>query len=311
MHLRKHLLYICAGIIVLGLVYFFALSDIFHPKQIASYENFTDISEEYDATDEIEAAAQQYADSTEQAVVIHGRSGDSQQVIYLTFDGMESRGNMEGILKALKKRGWHASFFLEGANAAHEQVITEKLANEDQLIGNYSFVGITKAERLETDRLLEQFCKTQKVLALTAGNPAAYFKLPETRYLPALLRAAKASGLDYAVQSDIVMKENELTRPGGVEQLMAQVKPGMIISIRLDHPVPIIFYEKKEADVPAIDMKPTIKDNVAASAEGVSIVEAVQNLCEALASQEYTVEPVSKLTGPLNHSQEGGSGNES
>lgn len=136
MHLRKHLLYICAGIIVLGLVYFFALSDIFHPKQIASYENFTDISEEYDATDEIEAAAQQYADSTEQAVVIHGRSGDSQQVIYLTFDGMESRGNMEGILKALKKRGWHASFFLEGANAAHEQVITEKLANEDQLIGN-------------------------------------------------------------------------------------------------------------------------------------------------------------------------------
>ena len=49
MHLRKHLLYICAGIIVLGLVYFFALSDIFHPKQIASYENFTDISEEYDA----------------------------------------------------------------------------------------------------------------------------------------------------------------------------------------------------------------------------------------------------------------------
>ena len=73
MHLKKHLLYICAGILVLGLVYFFALSDIFHPKQIASYENFTDINEEYDATDEIEAAAQKYADSSAQAAVIHGR----------------------------------------------------------------------------------------------------------------------------------------------------------------------------------------------------------------------------------------------
>lgn len=107
------------------------------------------------------------------------------------------------------------------------------------------------------------------------------------------------------------MKENELTQPGGVEQLMAQVKPGMIVSIRLDHPVPIIFYEKKEADVPAIDMKPTIKDNAAASVEGGSIVEAVQSLCEALSAQGYTVEPVSKLTEPFPTMPEGGNGNES
>ena len=39
MHLKKHLLYIFAVLCVFGVVYFYALSDIFHPKQIASYEN--------------------------------------------------------------------------------------------------------------------------------------------------------------------------------------------------------------------------------------------------------------------------------
>ena len=295
MHLKKHLMYICLGLVVLGLIYFLALSDTFHPKQVASYENFTEISEEYDATEEIKKAGQAYTESSDQAVVIHGNPDAGQPVIYLTFDGMESRGNMEGILKALQKKGFQASFFVEGANAAHEEKVTQKLVDENQLIGNYSFVGITKAERLDTDRLIEQFCKTQKVLSLVAGKPATYFKLPETRYLPALLRAAKASGLDYAVQSDLVVKEADLTKPGGVDALLAQIKPGMIVSIRLDHPVPIIFYDKKEADVPAIDKKPTIKDMPETKSEGVPIVDAVQQLCEALAAQGYGVERVDKI----------------
>lgn len=185
--------------------------------------------------------------------------------------------------------------------------MTQKLVDEDQLIGNYGFVGLTKAERLDADRLIEQFCKTQKVLSLVAGKPATYFALPETRYLPALLRAAKACGLDYAVESDIVIKESDFTRPNGVEKLLQQIQPGMVVSIRLDHPVPIIFYEKKEADVPAIDKKPTIKDDTAVDGQSVPVVEAVQALCNALADQGYTVEPVSTLVPISANIREGAS----
>ena len=56
MHLKKHLIFIFAIVCVLGAIYFYALSDMFHPKQIASYENFTEMSEEFDATQEIAAA---------------------------------------------------------------------------------------------------------------------------------------------------------------------------------------------------------------------------------------------------------------
>ena len=53
MHLKKHLLYIFVVLCALGMVYVYALSDIFHPKQIASYENFTEMAEELDASGRI------------------------------------------------------------------------------------------------------------------------------------------------------------------------------------------------------------------------------------------------------------------
>lgn len=300
MHLRKHLLYIFAGLLILALFYFFALSNFFRPPQLTSYENFTDISEAYDATDEIEAAQKAYAQSPAQAAVIQGNPNNGQ-VIYLTFNGMESRGNMDAILKILRDRGLKVSFFVEGANAAHEETIIQKMQNDGHLIGNYSFVGLTKAERLDTARLLEQFCKTQKVLELTTGAPAAYFALPDTRYLPALLRAAKASGLDYAVASTLTITESDLTQPDGVTKLLAQIQPGMILSIRLDHPVPIQFYNKEDVDPrPAIDKGPTIVDAPPQTTKNVSIVDAVAALCDGLAEAGYTTAPVSELTTPVN-----------
>ena len=53
MHLKKHLMFIFAILCVLGMIYFYSLSDMFHPKQIASYENFTEMSEEFEDSKEI------------------------------------------------------------------------------------------------------------------------------------------------------------------------------------------------------------------------------------------------------------------
>lgn len=113
-----------------GTYLFLALSDIFHPKQVASYENFTEISEEYDATEEINEATDIYAKSADMARIVKGTPGTDKKVVYLTFNGMESRGNMEGIVKAMLQHGFHGTFFVEGANAAHEEKVTQKLVDE-------------------------------------------------------------------------------------------------------------------------------------------------------------------------------------
>ena len=61
MHLKKHLLFIFTILCALGMIYFYALSDMFHPKQIASYENFTEMTEDFDVTKEMEEASPVYA----------------------------------------------------------------------------------------------------------------------------------------------------------------------------------------------------------------------------------------------------------
>ena len=292
MHLKKHLLFIFAIICALGLVYFYALSDMFHPKQIASYENFTEMSEEFDASKEIAEAAKTYQGLKTQAGIIRGNSNAVAKIIALTFDGMESRGNMEAILKIITDQGWHATFFAEGVNAARNETVIRKMKQEEQLIGNYSFVGVSKAERLQPELLLEQFCRTQKILKVVTGNEPKIFKLHDTRYTDDLLRAAKASGLDNAVQSDLEIYVRKLDNDVAMADFVEKIQPGMIVSLQLGRPAPIRYSQKKGPDTPAVDKQPSIQEKNTIQVKDVTTVEIVKNLCNRLKEKGFKVATV-------------------
>ena len=295
MHLKKHLLFIFVIVFVLGLIYFYALSDMFHPKQIASYENFTEMSEDFDATKEIAEAAKKYKELTTQAGIIKGNDKAVARIIALTFDGMESRGNMEAILKIMTDQGWHATFFAEGVNAARNETVVRKMKQEEQLIGNYSFVGVSKAERLEPEVLLEQFCRTQKILKLVTGHEPKLFKLYDTRYTDDLLRAAKASGLDNAVQSDLDIYVRKLDNDAAMTDFVAKIQPGMIVSLQLGRPAPIKYSQKKGPDTPAVDKQPSIQEKNTVQVKEVTTVEIVKNFCRLLKEKGFTVVTVNVI----------------
>lgn len=296
MHLKKHLLFIVAMLCILGAIYFYSLSDMFHPKQIASYENFTEMSEEFDATQEIAAAEKKYQSLKEPAGVIKGSEKITANVIALTFDGMDSRGNMDAILKIVTDHKWHATFFVEGVNAARNATVIKNLQEEEQLIGNYSFVGISKAERLESGVLFEQFCRTQKILKLLTGSEPKLFRLHDTRYLDYLLRSARACGLENAVESDVAIYVRKLADESTMDQFADGIKPGMIVSLQMSRPVPIVYSEKKGPDKPAIDKKPSIQDKNTLQIKEVTTVEIVKKLCEKLKEKGFTVVTVNMLT---------------
>ena len=282
MHLKKHLMFIFAILCVLGMIYFYALSDMFHPKQIASYENFTEMKEEFDVTEEIAEASKNFNASKTPAGIIIGKNEVEGNFIALTFDGMDSRGNMEAILKIITDQGWHASFFVEGVNAARNTVVIQKLVQDENLIGNYSFVGISKAEQMTPGALFEQFCRTQKIIKLITGSEPKLFKLQDTRYMDELLRAAKACGLENAVQSDVIIPVGQLGDDEVMKRFVDEIQPGMIVSLQMGRPVPIQYTRKKGPDTPAIDKKPTVQDKQTIEAKGSSTVEIVKKLCNAL-----------------------------
>ncbi len=295
MHLKKHLIFIFAIVCVLGAIYFYALSDMFHPKQIASYENFTEMSEEFDATQEIAAAEKKYQSQLKPAGVIKGSGKVAINVIALTFDGMDSRGNMDAVLKIITDHKWHATFFVEGVNAARNATVIKNLQEEEQLIGNYSFVGISKAERMEPEALLEQFCRTQKILKILTGSEPKLFRLHDTRYLDHLLRSARACGLENAVESDTSVYVRRLADAEVMEKFISGIKPGMIVSIQMSRPVLIKFSPKKGPDKPAIDKKPTIQDKNTVQVKEVPTVEIVKTLCEKIKARGFTVVTVNML----------------
>ena len=296
MHLKKHLMFITAILCVLGAIYFYSLSDLFHPKQIASYENFTEMSEEFDATQEIAAAEKKYQSQPEPAGIIKGSDKITANVIALTFDGMDSRGNMDAILKIVTDHKWHATFFVEGVNAARNATVIKNLLEEEQLIGNYSFVGISKAERMEPEVLFEQFCRTQKILKMLTGSEPKLFRLHDTRYLDYLLRSARACGLENAVESDVAVYVRRLAASEEMEKFVDSIKPGMIVSLQMSRPVPINFSKKKGPDKPAIDKKPTIQEKNTVQVKEVTTVEIVKALCEKLKVRGFTVITVNMLT---------------
>lgn len=296
MHLKKHLMFIFAILCVLGAIYFYSLSDLFHPKQIASYENFTEMSEEFDATHEIAEAEKKYKSLPEPAGVIKGTGKITGNVIALTFDGMDSRGNMDAILKIVTDHKWHATFFVEGVNAARNATVIKNLLEEEQLIGNYSFVGISKAERMEPEILFEQFCRTQKILKILTGSEPKLFRLHDTRYLDYLLRSARACGLGNAVESDTAIYVQRLADAEVMEKFVSGIQPGMIVSLQMSRPVPFNFSKKKGPDKPAIDKKPTIQEKNTVQVKEATNVEIVKALCGKLKDRGFTVVTVNMLT---------------
>ncbi len=295
MHLKKHLLFIFTILVALSLLYYYSLSDTFHPKQIASYENFTEISEDFDASKEIEEAAKRFPVINTPAGIIKGSGNAEANFIALTFDGMDSRGDTEFILKAVTDEGWRATFFVEGLNAAKNSVTIQKLLQAEQLIGNYSFVGISKAEQMKPPELFEQFCRTQKILKLITGSEPKLFKLHDTRYMNELLRAAKACGLENAVQSDIIIPVSRLHDDGVMQQFVNRIRPGMIVSLQMGAPVPVRYIQKSEPGAPEIDKQPTIKDKNVIEVKSVTNADIIKKLCQALKAKGFQVVTVNAL----------------
>ena len=86
-----------------------------------------------------------------------------------------------------------------------------------------------------------------------------------------------------------------LADEGTMDQFVAGIKPGMIVSLQMSRPVPIAYSEKKGPDKPAIDKKPSVKDKITVPGEEITTVEIVKKLCGKLKDKGFTVVTVNML----------------
>lgn len=255
----------------LGLIVFTALavlvgSLIFIRDNIIEKKEFvqdiTDLSKNYEALEEINEAATKRQEPDLKPVEVITTLQDGSPRIAIVFDGMPDYPTTAGLLDVLKKHKAEAVFFLEGENAADVPSVINIIRGAGQEIGNYTYVGLAAMEKCSVERQLTEICRTQKVIAMHDPIQPTLFRAPRTVYTDDLLKSLRAAGLEYAVKENVRYQPGTVHNQAEANAYVSAIANGSIVAIAANRPVeqkpadPMVLNEK-----PAIDMKPTIKDN--------------------------------------------------
>jgi polysaccharide deacetylase len=220
----------------------------------------TDLSAAYTASEEISAAQQRLADGVAPAEVVT-RLQDGTKHLAIVIDGLPERALTERMLDVLEKHNAPAVFFVEGQNAAEQPETIQRIYNTGYEIGNYTFVGISSAEKLPTERLISELCRTQKVVATLSPKAPTLFRAPRTVFTDPLLMAVKAAGSDYAVKENVRHEAGTFRDAADAAAFAATIPPGSILAIGISRPVDPPSKEAGKTDErPAVDKKPNIED---------------------------------------------------
>lgn len=216
----------------------------------------------------------------------------TSKVVYLYFCGLPDRPMAERITDLLEKHKGTAAFFVEGQNALDEEETIKLLHKKGHLLGNYTWLGRPSFEQTDPEEAIRSLCKAQKAIALMGGERPLYFKAPNTRYTEELLKEAGAAGLWYGVESTLTIKRGQLQSAADAEEVVKKIKPGNFIAFEINRPLDIRAQEAgKSDDKPAIDKKPTIKENPKTEeAAKDTTIQQVEWLIEALAEEGYALQ---------------------
>ena len=222
----------------------------------------TDLSAVYAAHDEIKAARQRLAEGIEPAEVVTRLKGDDR-VVGIVIDGLPERPLAARLLDVLKKHDIPVVFFVEGQNAADQPETIRLIDQAGQEIGNYTFVGISGAEKLKQDRLLAELCRTQMSVAAYSPQTPQLFRAPRTTYTDELLRAVHAAGLSYAVKENVRYRVGSVHTAEDAAAFVTALPPGSILAVEINRPVEVPAADPGKTDErPAVDKKPTVSDPV-------------------------------------------------
>ena len=245
--------------IAIGLAGVFFYDRYFTKQTGGSYRNITDMSSSYNADAEIKAALELMKTSREKATIISNTTS-IQRKIALTFDGLSDRTIMQKILDLLEKHKVKATFFVDGMQTAEDPQAVVLIKQGGHKVENYSLLGIAAMEKMSPERLVKDFCRSQKIVKVTTDNGPNLLKCNDTKYTEVVLQAAKACGFKSVVKNDVLLNGKNLHTAQAATSFVTKLPPGSIVSVRLKPNTDLIVDEKGKIDLkPAVDKQPGLR----------------------------------------------------
>lgn len=260
------------------------------------YANVPDLSAAYRADKEIGQALKKLQDKELAPATVVTHKLDGKKEIALTFDGLPRKETLDRLLDVLEKHRAKAAFFAEGGNAALSPKSVEALESKGQALGNYTYIGLAKLDRVDAAEAVKQLCMAQKVFEVTSNFPPSYFKAPATRNTIPLLKIAAACGLKSGVRTDVFVPKDNIKDVAAAAQFLNTVKPGSIVSLVVNRAMePLQQKAMKVDERPAIDKKPTIHIEEKPRVRHESIVDVAERLLMACEQAGVKVVPLSSM----------------
>lgn len=280
-------------IAVAGLLYYFW----YLGGQTQAYDDIPDLSSEYNVDSEVAKAQDALNNNIEPATVY--TKDPSKNLIALTFDGMPDPVTAKRLVDLTDEYDINVTFFVEGSNCAENKDTLLLLSSAKHVyLGNYTYTGLQRLDKLPADSVLDQLIKTQKVMNVITGKSPTLFKAPDTSYVVPLLKMAAASGLKSAVKTDIFVNKDAVKTDADAVNFINSVPQGSIVSLVVGTPVNAVVYQASEVDEePAVDKQPNLNlsqnNNVAPQHE--NIVDVTERLFKAIKARNITTASVTEL----------------
>lgn len=281
---------IAAAVVLLGCVCalgLFLFKDFFTTQTGGEYRNMPDLESSYSAEEEIAKAKEKMELSKEMAVVVTGVK-TNQRYVALTFDGLADRATLQKVLDTLKKYNAKATFFVDGLQVAEDPQTVANIRKEGQRIENYTLLGLSKMDTLSIERLLNDFCRSSKIVKINTDKGPFLLKCNDTKYTEDVRRVARACGFEGVVRSDLFLDVKQIKASPNANAFVGTVKPGNIISVKLKPNVDPLTQEPGKTNLkPAIDKQPGLKELKNEDVSSNDTAEAVEKLLVALDKARY------------------------
>lgn len=253
----------------------------------------------YNADSEIKASLENLENGTAKAGLTEGVD-TAEKVVALTFEGMSDRQTTEELLELLNSYGVKAAFFIPGIKAAEDPETVKEISGAGQVIGNYSLNADKQMQNLSQAELTENFCRTNVILKSITKKSPELFKCNLTEYSDSLLKAAGASGLQTAVNSDYYLNYKSFSSVKNASEFIQGISKGSVISVKVDSILEQSELDKgrakEEKNETVVETKQVAtRKNESSVDKNKKLIEVVGFLLSALKENNYRIESVYNL----------------
>ena len=103
--------------------------------------------------------------------------GEEQPVVALTFDDGPNSQYTPLLLKGLKERGVHATFFLMGKNIEGKEALVKQIQEEGHLIGNHTYHHVNLS-KMSAEQAQAELDATDELVRKITGKYPIYARAP-------------------------------------------------------------------------------------------------------------------------------------